>query len=409
MKQSQKLPYLLRLLWNSPVFGDSYPPTVFEDTTLLQMENIYNCFAAKFRPILSAGMLHASIAEVNEILGQIAPKSIAFCSAISAGEINDTESLCAVAVAIAVSYWADQSIDRGDEAMLAAVRHVNVEIQKGVQLTYPASELVGARIRALRHIERQLRKANDNPEDLPYMLQAICNDVLANQAHMRELSRQYLTDGGSPDFWDRYAEDVARTTAADSGLMSAVTVVYAIYRQYQPHLPSLSEIYQNEEIMELVNGLFNSSVRLFDDWGDRKTDSGRDSKWGIFNINIFNQSDPKFLDRFMRYSGIEDAALRSALMSAFIRADATSRTYVTEVYLGLLREQFTRLPSPLWERYAIFLGLCKRTLEAGIVNSIGDFLLSEDKEMHMVETGILRLITSSAPEDYQAINDGNKE
>jgi len=396
MKQSQKLSYLLRLLWNNPIFGDSYPSTVYEEKTLLQIEDIYVRFLTEFRPILAEGMPQASIFELNDIIDQIAPKSIAFCAAISAGEIEDSDRLCDVAMAIAISYWADQSMDRGDEAMLAAIHHINAELKEGGGIVHPVSELVGARLAALRHIESLAQRANDHPEDLPYILRAIYRDVLLNQARMRDLSRQYLTDGGSPAFWDKHAEETARTILDNSGLMSAVTVIYAIYRYHQPDIPSLSEIYHHTELMTLIGGPFNAAIRVFDDLGDRIIDTGQNSQWGIFNLNLFNQPNIKMLGSFIRYSGIEDIPLHDALMEAFTRGDPSSRIYVTKAYRLFLRENIAKLPQPLWEKYVVFLNLCKRTLEAGFVNSVGDILLTEDKGIHTVESEILNLVISGA-------------
>ena len=409
--KSQKLSYLLRLLWNNPIFGDSYPSSVYESETLRQIDDIHACFSTKFQPILAVGMPHSSAKELNEVLDQVAPKSIAFCTAISAGEIEDTQQLCAVAVAIAISYWADQGMDRGDEAMLAAVHHIGAEQRKNTRDTFPASGLVSASLAALRHIEHQVRQVNDHDEDLPYMLRAIYLDVLANQARMRELSRRYLTEGESNAFWDKYAEEAAQKLIADSGLMSAVTVIYAIFRRQQPEIPSLAEIYHHPELMKLVQGPFNSAIRVFDDLGDRHIDAGQHSQWGVFNINIFNQPNPKFLDTFIKHSGFEDDILHENLMTAFTDPNPANRMYVMQVYLDLLRKQVSGLPRPLWEKYGIFLSLCKRTLEAGLVNSIGDIILTENTEAGAIELDILKLITQGRPEnleincnDYQGVN-----
>lgn len=276
--------------------------------------------------------------------------------------------------------------------MLAAVRHINAELQKDPVQAPPPSEQVGARLAALRHIERLARKTNDHPDDLPYVVRAICRDVLANQAHVRDLSRQYLTSGGNPAFWDEYAEEAAQIMTSNSGLMSAVTVVYAVYRHYQPDIPSLAEIYQQPELAVLIGGPFNGAVRIFDDLGDRQIDTGQDPQWGIFNLNLFNQSNAKLLERFLRHTGIEDDSLHETLMAAFMRADSASRMYVAKAYIGLVRERFAGLSRSLLETYAIFLKLCKRTLEAGFVNSIGDILLCEDRGFFTGEAEIWNLV-----------------
>ena len=402
MKNSQKLSYLLRLLWNNPIFGDSYPPVVYESSTLLQIKTIHADFVTKFRKILAEGMPHASLLELDETMNQIAPKSVAFCAAIAAGEIQDTDRLCNAAVAIAISYWADQTMDRGDEAMLAAVRHINNEIQKGEPCTQPVSRQISSYLSALRQIKRLAGEINDHPEDLPYMLRAICVDVLSNQAHVRDLSRQYLITGDVSKYWDNHTEEIVRTVIANSGLMSAVTAIYIIYRYYQPDIPSLADIYQHPELSRLIAGPFNGAVRIFDDLGDRQIDLGQNPQWGIFNINLFNQPNAELLEGFIRSSGIEDAAQRDALMESFMRADAPGRMRVTKTYIHLLREKFESLPEGLLQKYAVFLDLCKRTLEAGLVNSLGDILLTEDKGFLMGESEILELVTPGISADFSA-------
>lgn len=393
MQHSQKLSYLLRLLWNSSIFGDSYPRTVYENKTIRQIEEIYACFLVKFRPILAEGMPQSTITELNEIIGQIAPKSVAFCAAISAGEIEDTERLCDAAMAIAITYWADQSMDRGDEATLAAIRHINLEMTNGGARAHSLPAQVGARLSTLRKIEHLAGMINEHSEDLPHILRAIYIDSLRNQARMRELSRHHFTGGENCDFWENYAEETALTSLKASGMMSSIALVYSVYRRAYPGIPSLANIYEEDELVRLIDGPFNGAIRVFDDFGDHQVDMGLDTQWGVFNLNLFNQPNAKFLSSFIQYSSVDDSKTRGVLMESFSHTGISGRIQAAKTYIGLLREVFRNLPKPLWERYAVFLSLCKRTLEAGLVNIIGDMLLTDDRGIHIVEPEIMQLLT----------------
>src|SRR6185436_17847465 len=126
MIPSVKLAHLLRLIWGSPIFGDSFPTNASRPALVLsQIEAIYPACADTLESILVQGMPLVSPAEVGRLVQQITPKIIAFCAAITAGEITDTERLRAAAVNIALVYWADQSMDAGDEGMERAVHRLN--------------------------------------------------------------------------------------------------------------------------------------------------------------------------------------------------------------------------------------------------------------------------------------------
>jgi len=398
--KSQMLLYLLRQTWSNPVFNDSYPPAVFSQAAAVihQVQAIHECFVATLRPILATGMPHASEAEVEKVISQIAPKTTAFCVAISVGEITDLKRLSAAAVAIAISYWADQSMDRGDEAMVVAVRRATASGHHGsLPGTRPLSWSIQARFAALRCIEREVRRLTEDPDDLPYVLRAIYRDVLENQALMRDLRRSYAVQTDGHGFWVDQAETVARLAIADSGLMSAVTVIYAIYRHHHPDLPSLAEIYDHPEIASLVQGPCNAAVRVFDDFGDRQIDEGQHPQWGIFNINLFNQSNPQWVRAFVRNSGITDEAEHTALLAALVQNDLVGQSYVTQTYVKLLRSRFASLPQSLWEDYGVFLKLCKRTLEAGFVNSVGDIALADTDTDDSAQPGPLETMVFYEP------------
>ena len=391
--QSNKLAYLLNLLWRSPVFGNSYPLATHKNFNMLQMDMIYPCFLQTMIPILEEGTPDLSLSEAESIIGQIAPKSIAFCASISAGEIEDTKPLCTAAVSIAISYWADQCMDRGDEAMLAAVQYLN---HKDISTISPSSALLASRLKALRYIGQLASKITQSPQDLPYVRQAIERDVLGNQAEMRVLSRKY-SKSQPDDFWNTYSQETVQKIIDGSGLMSAVAIIYAIYRQNDPRLPSLDEIYYHTEMMRLVHGPFNAAVRVFDDAGDWLIDTGQDKSWGVFNINVFNEAHPIFIQAFLDYSCLqEDNPMRTEALSAFALPVSERRLVISHLYLNYVRQQTNQLPPSLWKRYEVFLTLAKRTLEAGFVNAIGDMFLSENTDLSALETDLVKLITPDA-------------
>jgi len=388
--QSRKLVYLLRMLWKSPVFGDSFPMGGDEHSAMAQFDSMYPYFVKTVLPILKQGLPYEDSSRLTSIVEQIAPKSIAFCAAISAGEIQNMEHLSNAAAAISISYWADQSIDRGDTLMLAAVQYLN---HKSIGSDISTSKEFKRRLEALRHIKRLASQVTNFPDDLPYVLQAIEHDVLGNQAEVRLLSHKFL-ESPTEHFWDAHAKDIAQTMIDCSGLMSAVGIIYAIYRRRQPDLPSLDEIYSHPELMRLVRETFNSAVRVFDDAGDWATDTGKYAEWGQFNLNIFNQPHPKLLRAFLDYSGIsEDHFLHAAALASFALPPAESRVAVSQLFLDITRQQVAALPASLWEHYTLFLTLCKRTLEAGFVNALGDVFLSESTSLSTFDDGFLKLLT----------------
>lgn len=388
--QSRKLAYLLNALWESPVFGDSFPKDGDQNSVMAQFESMYPYFVKTVFPILEQGLPGEDSNRLNSIIEQIAPKSIAFCASISAGEIQNMEHLSNAAVAISISYWADQSMDRGDALMLAAVQYLN---HKSIANTIVNSKEFSLRLEALRHIKRLASQITNSPNDLPYVLQAIEQDVLGNQAEMRLMSRRFL-EKPSTHFWDIHAKDVAQTMIDCSGLLSAVAIIYAIYRRRQPDLPSLDEIYSHPALMRLVRSTFNPAVRVFDDAGDWETDAGLHPEWGEFSLNIFNQPHPKLLRAFLDYSEIsENHPLRATALATFALPSSESRVAVSQLFLSITRQEVAEIPAPLWERYGLFLTLCKRTLEAGFVNTLGDVFLSENTGLSTFEEGFLKLLT----------------
>lgn len=393
LTQSHKLNHLLRILWQSPVFNDSFPQEGQGYPIQEQFQAIYPPFIKILSPILQKSIPDMPNT-IDETINQIAPKSIAFCASISAGEIENPEYLSKAAATISISYWADQSMDRGDEAMFAAVQYLNHRHVPGDMLE---SDVFLARLEALRHIQDLAQQITPLNKDLPYVLQAIERDVLGNQAAMRNLSHKFMKNPAE-DFWLMHAQEVAQSMIDGSGLMSAAAIIYAIYHRYQPDLPSLDEIYAQPALMKLVRETFNPAVRIFDDAGDSRTDMGEDTNWGVFNLNIVNQAHPRLTSLFLNASGIpERHPLREKSLAAFARPLTERRIMLAEIYLNLTRQRVHELPVSLWKRYGVFLTLCKRTLEAGFVNILGDVFLSETTQLSDYDASLLKLISPDSP------------
>jgi hypothetical protein len=372
--QYHKLVDLLSQTWASPVFADSYPHLTPENSEPVwrQVKTIHTEFVAVLRPLLIASMPDAAETEMVEIVRQIGAKSTAFCGAIAAGEVDDLARLRAAAVSIALVYWCDQSMDRGDTAMATAVHSLHNYPNSGDALP----PLAAARLRGVRAIDAELTRLS-RPEDVPWLRRAVFQDTLLQEARIWELSQQYLIKPDKDAFWDYYADEVAWLSINNGALIYVTAAIYAIYRCHRPELPSLEEIFSHEPVMRLLQGPANAAIRVFDDFGDRHIDSGAYPQWGGFCLNLFNQSDGRFLAHFLRHAHLDDPRLSRAFIAALQSNDADRYEYATAVFADFLRERVATVPAPVWERYAVFLTLAKRVLEAGYVNAMGDMELAE--------------------------------
>jgi hypothetical protein len=378
--QFHKLIELLNQTWSSPIFANTYPRLTPNNTVLVlrHIRRIHTQFVVALEPLLIKSMPDATNGTVPDVMEQIASKSTAFCAAIAAGEIDDTDRLCAAALSIALVYWIDQSMDRGDEAMLTAV---NALSRDGLT---PSSEnpslppLAAARFNGLQALETQVRRLS-RPEDGPILLQTVFTDTLMQEARVWELSQRYLTYASQGQFWAKHADEVARLSITNGALIYVTAAIYAIYRWHRPDLPSLSEIFDQKLIMVLMRGPCNAAIRLYDDLGDRFVDSGMYPQWGGFYLNIFNQTHPAYLSRFLHHAHVHNPQDVHALTSAFRAKSARSNRYIVGFFTNMLRQRMAALPPGIWQQYGTFLKLAKRVLEAGYVNTMGDMYLAESK------------------------------
>lgn len=369
---SHKLRSLLRLLWQNPLFGDSFPAELDEARMFRLFDDVYVRLREVLPPVLEQSMPEASPEHTSQIFDEIAPKSVAFCAAISAGEIEHVERLANAAAAIALSYWVDQSIDRGDEEMIEAVNRINGIERKSSVLSGDAGRLYG-----LHQIRVHAEQVNDFPQDLPFVLRAIQKETPQEDAILRLLSDRFIRNPAEI-FWQEHGQEVASRLIKCAGLMSAGSILYALYRRDRPDLPSLAEIDTQPELQKFIWATGNPAVRVFDDAGDAWSDSGEKVDWMLFNLNLINQNHPLLFRAFLEFSGFsENDAEFLRAVSLFELPLAQRRVEVVKFYRDVVRARLVQLPVTLWGRYATFLTLLKRILEASFVNLVGDALLSE--------------------------------
>jgi hypothetical protein len=382
--QTTKLRFLLRSLWQSPLFGDSFPP-MDEQAFLLQFQSMVPAFVEKLVPVLRVGLPDATDEEIDDLVGQLTPKSLAFCAGIAAGEIEDTERLLQAALIMALVYWVDQSMDRGDEMMLLAVQRM--EHSGSFDLPVPAL----SRWNVLQHMQALIRQVVQDPQDTPYAMQAIL-EVLKAEARMREFSKNLQGSQHPEKFWQIYSQDVVKNSIL-SGLMTVTTLIYSLYHQSYPSLPSLSEALSCPILTRLIDTTLNAAVRVFDDAGDWKIDAGLHREWGIFTINLFNQANETFYAQFLESSGLkpEDQFYRQT-EDAFHQPLATRRVAVVKIYVELVRHQVVSIPESVYKKYEIFLTVLRRVMEAALVTMAGDIFLAETSLFEAIDSEISHFI-----------------
>jgi len=377
--QQKILMRLLEATWKSPVFGNSFhaEASLKSEAVTRMIEALTKGFStelyAYIRPACSA-----SDAETRAIVDQIAPKTVSFCPALTAGELDDMPRLQAVAVAIGLMYWADQTMDRGDEAMPYAIGMFGQ-----ARPTIPAKlrQKAKAQATALQGIINKVQFFA-RPEDAAFVLDCFDRQVLLNEVSLDQLSTAYQKATNKAAFLEVHAAKIAHYMIEDAGFPSVSSSLYAIYRQHDPDLPPLREIYNRPELANLLQ-LCNAVVRVADELGDWETDAGNHPEWGKFCVNLFNQACPALLRTFFAKAYIP-SAMQAELEELFMlfRDNAKTRPVhgeqIMEIFFGHVAKCITDLPPTMQQRYACYITLCKRVLEIGYVNRIGDIALAEN-------------------------------
>jgi hypothetical protein len=369
---SAKLRDILYSTWSSPVFGDSYPPAASLAGAAIaeRIGTVYTAAGSTLREIIAIGMPELDVAAREEIVAQITAKSVGFCGAIAVNDLHDTERLRAASVCIALVYWCDQTMDRGDTAMRAAVRLLTENTQHSTEVG--ANPLVQARVAALGYLVHEVGQLC-RPEDALWVLRAILEDTLRSEARILQLTDEFL-HRPNEQFWAERAEEVAYRSIHNGGFIAVVSMIYAIYRQRQPTLPALTEVLHDDVVMAPLRGPGNAAIRIFDDIGDRVIDSGSMPAWGRFTLNLCNQCESQVLNAFVHHAGFVEPRVAAEVVQA-IQTGAYDQ--VITAFVALNRTAFSALPDGLQARHAIFLTLARRVIEAGYVNMHGDDWLAE--------------------------------
>lgn len=373
------LEQFLRSTWKSPVFGDTFS---IDDTPHLlawaeqQLSIIATAVASELTTIIAAGMPDLEVGKVKKIVRhEILPKTLAFCPALTIGEVDDIPRLSDIAIAVGLMYWGDQTTDRGDTAMPQAIELLS----EGV--SHNPDPIVAARLKSLKYIKEKITHLA-LPEDVPYVLACFYDQVLLSEVVMHRLSQEYLAAMDQSAFLSANAEQLARITTMSAGFPSISSSLYAIYRQHNPTLPPLSEVYQNHLLTDLLQ-VSNVVVRLWDELGDWRMDAGQDPSKGLFVINPFNQYDPVLVRQFCELAFITNDidAIQRAFQHFHDSAEARQKhgDFILNILRSHIRHYLSRLSarspgvSKQFEQYII---LCKRVAEIGYVNRVGDIALT---------------------------------
>ncbi len=378
--QTNALTYLLQETWKSPIFGDSFhvDASLLSSTVMQDFKALATGFSEDLYGYIRPALADLRDDQVREIVAQIVPKTVSFCPALAAGELDDLPRLQAVSVAIGLMYWADQTMDRGDVTMPLAIRLLGHEAPT---IAAETQKLVDPQLTALQGISKEV-SVFARPEDTALVLDCFDQQVLMNEVRLDDLSREFQDVNDQAAFLETHAVDIARFMVIDAGFPSVSSSLYAIYRQHDRQLPPLSEVYDTPELAKLLR-ICNAVVRVADELGDWEIDAGKHPEWGDFRINLFNQAHPALIEAFLTEACVEEAGAVAQLTHAFehFHDDAAARAKygdaILDVFFDHARTAVTALPAPIQERHARYITLCKRVLEIGYVNRMGDMVLAQ--------------------------------
>jgi len=378
MNYTDVMQHLLQQTWASPVFGDSFPPDLLarQDQAAMLMSALGAGFSEQMYMHIREALPDLTATEVRAIIAQIMPKTISFCPALTAGELNDQPRLLEVSLAIGLMYWADQTMDRGDMAMAYAVQQLG-----GEQPVIPRNLIDSVKLKrqALDSIAQHVRQFA-LPEDQALVLDCFDQQVLVNEARLDDLSRRFarLSSQDQDALLDDQAAIIANYMIVDAGFPSVSSSLYAIYRQHDTALPQLGDVYVTPELVRLLR-ICNAVVRVADELGDWQMDSGIHPEWGTFCINLFNQARPALLAAFFESASVparDHAHLQQLFVDFQIEAKrARSSEQIMQYFFDHAKRAIQQLPAEIQRRYICYITLCKRVLEIGYVNQVGDMAL----------------------------------
>ncbi len=368
--EGEHLDRLLEATWDNPVFDDTFQ----DDSERLgrvkrQMAAIALRLTPEFAGLVREGM-EASDDDIQALLAEILPKTLAFCPALTEANLDDVPNLSELALCVSLMYLGNQSIGRGDHASEQAC----------ALLGMPITDTLDAATILRLGLYSQIEAGVDYfalEEDRPFVLPRFYEDVLRNDVWLQGLSRGYTKTDMRYMFLEQHAAELAERTTINAGFPSITASLYAIYRQHDDTLPPLAQVDADPVVTKLLQ-VCNVVARLWDNIGDWEKDNGSNGR-DEFVINPFSQYHPDFVRRFAELAHMdqEQTAALDCLTEHFSRTrDVASEDMIMELLRQHIRTYVDSLPAETHEQFGLYIDLCKRVMEISWVNRIGDVALT---------------------------------
>lgn len=362
------------------VFGDSYPPNTFADLKDIIVSCSQRCVDTSYRFIDNV-LGHRFAEEIYIHAGSKAPPMVA-SSAIGLIDFSDPSQLEGISLAaecLALVQAVDDSIDMGRR---------NFE---GPITFYPAEEINNGAAKALKSLYAKIVAVAADPQDprpaeqqyaVMYLADQVMNRTLKNEVRLLELSRS--TNRGM-----KAMHETADISINNVAVDFAVGAVYQIVRRANPDIPSLERLFDpvdpDTASLTVFRRAGHAFTRLIDEMADRFIDSEPSEEWGDYKLNPFGKNaEGKYLDELLEVyiqnsaTNAEELEILQKLKPQCIDGQLESRDskdYVDRVYKSLLdyiRASYEAIPAHVKEKYAVYLTIYKRILEAAYAGSLGD-------------------------------------
>jgi hypothetical protein len=383
----EQLQVLLAETRASRVFGDTFAgedPRIAETWAETHLSDLAARTAEKTAAMIRPGMPEWDEATVKREVRKSTLKTTAFGIALTGGRIQDPDRLVHFGAAVNGMYWGNDQVDSGGPIADVTIEAITrlLDTNRAITLGPTDEHCVQARLTALRHIGANIH-AFTQPEDAPYVADCFYDQVLGNEVAVQLLSRGYAAAGNRALFLASHGAEFAERSTISAGFPSISSGLYSIYRQQQP-LPPLSEIYENEDMTNLLQ-VSNVFARLLDELGDSPKDGrGLDGDSPVphtFVLNVFNQYDPAVVERYCELAFIprdERAALHEAIAS-FHSDKPAQGTRVIATLCKHIRRYYAELPSDVRSEFGTYIGVAKRVGEISLLNVLGDEALRPEQ------------------------------
>jgi hypothetical protein len=390
-----RLQQVLQACWRNPVFGDSYPSPIALTAVEQRMETLAHAFAAAFTPLVLRALPDVPLTTRTTFIREATLRVIGLCSVIGL-EIHDVERLTAASICYGLMSLGDSFLDRGDAAMEVAIhllleehgiappqldsstepmagseRYREREVT-GTSLPAVSSAPVQARLNALRQLDAQIAYLS-RPEDAPVLILTPCLSFFKHSLALRQVSRRLRHAGQG--FWEEFADSYVEHSIRNIQVFGEVGIIYALYRQVDPSLPSLVMIQRDTELMRLMDHTANAALRIFDDVGDQEVDAGA-TPWSQPTFNLFHHPAPALIRAFLRFADITDEQRIEQAIRAIQSSTREGDAAIVQLFVELIRKRLAQLPEASRRRHSTFLLLLKRIIESGYVNAVGDQALA---------------------------------